>query len=308
MTRTSIFILFTITILCILFVTPSLAISTTTVEGSISGSISYSQCVSMETSGDNLPRFGVNQTDYTYDGSQTSVLTNGRTQFTRTTTVDQTDSNYYVGKTGLSTDYMGLAEDTAGMINIQPNEPEQMCDQAGMLSGAATSGQYPVSETFEGRTGVVLHNGGAYESEVGLNDGDVHLSGAADITSKGYLYQNKRLTSMKGFDKNTTALNLQTSETMNAIIRTTTVDGEEEVHKRVTSDYSTITPAFDEVITEAATSTIIESISADRVDETINETVNESVNLTPTELPDQSHGESIGLQDLTNESIQQVIE
>lgn len=254
----------------------------------------------METAGGNLPRFGVNQSaDYTYDGSQTSVLTNGRTQFTRSTTVDQTDSNYYVGKTALSTDYMGLAEDTAGMINIQSNEPENMCDQNGMLSGGATSGSYPVSESFEGRTGVVFHDGGAYESEVGLNDGDVHLSGAADIESKGYLYQNKHITSMKGFDKNSTALNLATSETMHTIIRTATVDGEEEVHKRVTSEYSTITPAFDEVITAAATSEIIESISAERLDETINETINETTNLTV----EQTHPPSKGLAEISGQSI-----
>lgn len=299
----AIFILSLILIVCGLCATCIVtSTSTTTVEGSISGSISYHQCVSMETAGGNLPRFGVNQSaDYTYDGSQTSVLTNGRTQFTRSTTVDQTDSNYYVGKTALSTDYMGLAEDTAGMINIQSNEPENMCDSEGFLAGTGTgTGAYPVSESFEGRTGVVFHDGGAYESEVGLNDGDVHLSGAADIESKGYLYQNKHITSMKGFDKNSTALNLATSETMHTIIRTTTVDGEEEVHKRVTSEYSTITPAFDEVITAAATSEIINSISADRVDDTINGTENESANLT---ISEQTHPPSKGLAEISGQSI-----
>lgn len=278
-----------------LFITPMTAVSTTTVEGAVSGSVTYCQKVSMETSGTGLPRFGANQSiDYTYDGSQTSVLTNGRTYFTRKTTVDQTDSNYYAGTTGLSTDYMALAEDTAGMMNIQSNEPENMCDQNNFLNGYGTSGQYPVSESFEGKTGVVLHAGGAYESEVGLNNGDVHLSGAADITSKGYLYQDKIVTSMKGFDKNATALNLATSETMHTVIRTATTGGEEEVHKRITSEYTTITPAFDEVLKSVTENAPLTSISADRVDE---------ANLTSTTPSNQSHRESKGLEEISGQSI-----
>ena len=105
---------------------------------------------------------------------------------------------------------------------------------------------------------------------------------------------------MKGFDKNSTALNLATSETMHTIIRTTTVDGEEEVHKRVTSEYSTITPAFDEVITAAAESEIIESISAERLDDTINGTENESANLT---ISEQTHPPSKGLAEISGQSI-----
>ena len=274
--------------------------STTTIEGDVSGSISYSHCVSMETSGGNMPRFGVNQTpDYTYDGSQASVLSMGTTAFTRSVKVDQTDSNYYAATTGVAGDYMINAEDTAGMINIQGNEPENMCDQAGMLSGSAESGQYPVSETFEGKTGVIIHGGGAYESEVGLNDADVHLSGAADITSKGYLYQDKRITSMKGFDKNSTDLNLATHESMNTIIRTALPDGaESEVHKRIVSDYTSIAGAFDEVIAAENSNTTVESISEERLDEFTNETVTEPlVNETPVMK------ESPGLADVANMSI-----
>ena len=71
------------------------------------------------------------------------------------------------------------------------------------------------------------------------------------------------------------------------------------MHKRVTSDYSTITPAFDEVITAAAESEIIESISAERLDETINETVNESVNLTV----EENRTPSKGLAEISGQSI-----
>lgn len=298
MSRIIIFVI----LISLLIVTPSLAISTTTVEGSVSGSVTYCQKVSMEVSGDGLkwPAFGANATsDYTYDGSQASVLTNGKTSFTRTSTVDQSSSNYYAANTALATTNMGLAEDTAGMMNIQPNEPQNMCDASNFLVGEATSGSYPISETFEGATGVVLHEGGSYESEVGLNNGDVHLSGAADIESEGYLYQDKKVTSMKGFDKNSTGLNLLTSETLHTIIRTATVDNETEVHKRVTSDYTSIEPAFDEIIEEEESEDLLTSISTERLDEFINGTnTTVEVNATPTE-----YGEARSLQSLINQTI-----
>lgn len=292
--------LFLIVIIFITLIAPLSAVITIDTVAGVCGSLTVSQSTSLETSGTNLPRFGVNQTaDYTYDGSQASILTNGRTQITRSSEVDRTDSNYYAAETLLSTDYMGLAEDTAGMINIQPNEPQNMCDSNNFLSGDATTGSYPISESYEGRTGVVMHNGGTYQSEVGLNDGDVHVSGAADIESGGYLYQNRIITSKKGFDKNATTLNLADTTTKNVIARTA-INGEETaVHMTITSDYGTITPAYDDVIkVEEAEQPM--SISADRVNETVsNSTIEVASNLTEVELPK----ESPGLADVSNQSI-----
>ncbi|HOJ97599.1 MAG TPA: hypothetical protein PK024_12270, partial [Methanospirillum sp.] len=143
-------------VLCCLFIVPILAASTTTVYAS-GGSISYSHVVSMERANDKLnwPVFGANNTGspYVYDGSQTSVLTLGRSSMKRESKVDQSTGNFYASQSAVAGDSMINAEDTAGMMNIQPNTPEQMCDSEGFLSGTgAASGNYPVSESYEGRT------------------------------------------------------------------------------------------------------------------------------------------------------------
>jgi len=292
--------IFCIIIICILVGTAP-AVSTTTIDVSASGSLTYSHATSLETSGDGLqwPVFGNNQTSYTYDGSQASVLTSGHTTLEREVVIDQTSSNYIAGLTTVTGDYMINAEDTAGMINIQPNEPENMCDQGDLTIGSgATSGSYPYSESFEGRTGVILHAGGAYQSEVGLNDGDVHLSGAADIPEKGYLYQSKIVTSKKGFDKNATTMNLDTSETMNTIIRTAIKGDETEVHAKVVSKYTSIADAFDDVIEAETDNQSITTISAERVNETVKESIIEFE-----EPVNQTHGESKGLAEISGQSI-----
>jgi len=280
--------------------------SSTTIDASSAGSITYSHCVSLETAGEGLkwPVFGGNQTSYTYDGSQASVVSMGRTTIQREVVIDQTSSNYIAGLTTVTGDYMINAEDTAGMINIQPNIPENMCDQAslGLIGSDGSSSSYPYSESFEGKTGVILHAGGAYQSMVGLNDGDVTLSGAADIPEKGYLYQSKIVTSKKGFDKNATTLNLDTSETMNAIVRSAIKSDETEVHAKVVSKYTSVANAFDSVIEAEATNQSVTTISAERVNETSEESIiefEEPVNLTA----NQTHGESKGLEEISGQSI-----
>lgn len=271
--------------------------------------MTYSHTVSMERAdgGLNWPTFGANNTGspYTYDGSQTSVLTLGRSSMKRESKIDQTSSNFYAAQGTVAGDYMINAEDTAGMLNIQPNEPEQMCDSEGFLAGSGATGSYPVSESYEGKTGVIIHGGGVYESEVGLNDGDVHLSGASDIVTKGYLYGNVHSTSMKGFDKNSTGLNAVTTEDINYKGGTAAIDGkEEEFHGYFTNDYATVTTAYDELIEELEEKqeSTITSISADRVNESVeNSTIEfeEPVNLTA----NQTHGESKGLEEISGQSI-----
>lgn len=299
------FIIFVI-IISIIIGAPAYAVSTTTVDATSSGSLTYSHCISMETANGGLqwPTFGHNQTSYTYDGSQASVLTMGRSTLERQVNIDQTDSNYMAGMTTVTGDYMINAEDTAGMINIQPNIPEDSCDREGFLNGSGTTtGSYPYSENFEGKTGVILHAGGAYQSEVGLNDANVHLSGAADIPEKGYLYQSKIINSMKGFDKNSTGLNLDTSESMNIIARTAIKSDETEVHAKVVSEYTSIGTAFDDVIEAEAVNQFTTTISEERIDDELpNSTieVNETANLTPT---NSTYGEAPSLEELANQSI-----
>lgn len=265
-------------------VMPILGGSTTNFYAS-GGSTTYSHTVSMERSNDGLnwPLFGPNNTGspYTYDGSQTSVVTLGRTSMKRESKVDTSSGNFYAAQGSVAGDYMINAEDTAGMLNIQPNEPESMCDSEGFLAGTGATGSYPVSESYEGKTGVIIHGGGVYESEVGLDDGNVHLSGASDIVTKGYLYGNVHTTSMKGFDKNSTGLNAEITEHVNAIGRTAVNGEEEEFHGYFTKDHDTFTDGYDELIEEITKEPeTVTSISADRVDETINSTTNETVNQT----------------------------
>lgn len=289
-------------------VMPILGGSTTTVYAS-GGSMTYSHTVSIERADGGLkyPVFGTNNTGspYTYDGSQTSVLTLGRSSMKRESKVDTTDSNFYAAQGSVAGDHMINAEDTAGMLNIQPNEPEQMCDSEGFLAGSGATGSYPMSESYEGRTGVIIHGGGAYESEVGLNDGDVHLSGASDIVTKGYLYGNVHTTSMKGFDKNGTGLNAVTTEDINFIGRTAVNGTEEEFHGYFTKDYTSFTDAYDELIDDIVAkqqTNVITSISAERVNESVeNSTIEyeEPVNLTT----NQTHGESKGLEEISDQSI-----
>jgi hypothetical protein len=288
-------------------VMPILGGSTTTVYAS-GGSITYSHVVSMERAdgGLNWPTFGANNTGspYTYDGSQTSVLTLGRSSMKRESKIDQTSSNFYAAQGSVAGDYMINAEDTAGMLNIQPNEPEQMCDSEGFLAGSGATGSYPVSESYDGKTGVIIHGGGVYESEVGLNDGDVHLSGASDIVTKGYLYGNVHSVSMKGFDKNSTGLNAVTTEDINYKGGTALNGTEEEFHGYFKQDYATATTAYDELIEELEEKqeSVITSISADRVNESVeNSTIEyeEPVNLTA----NQTHGESKGLEEISGQSI-----
>lgn len=265
-------------------VMPILGGTTTSIYAS-GGSMTYSHTVSMERgdNGLNWPAFGANNTGspYTYDGSQTSVVTLGRTSMKRDAKIDHTSGNFYAAEGSVAGDYMINAEDTAGMLNIQPNEPEQMCDSEGFLAGTGATGSYPISESYEGKTGVIIHGGGVYESEIGLNDGDVHLSGASDIATKGYLYGNVHTTSMKGFDKNSTGLNAVTTEDINFIGRTAINGTEEEFHGYFTKDYKTFTDSYDDLIEdiEKKDSTTITSISAERINETVNEsTINETVN------------------------------
>jgi hypothetical protein len=288
-------------------VMPILGGSTTSVYAS-GGSITYSHVVSMERAdgGLNWPAFGANNTGspYTYDGSRTSVLTLGRSSMKRESKIDQTSSNFYAAQGSVAGDYMINAEDTAGMLNVQPNEPEQMCDSEGFLAGSGATGSYPVSESYEGKTGVIIHGGGVYESEVGLNDGDVHLSGASDIVTKGYLYGNVHSTSMKGFDKNSTGLNAVTTEDINYKGGTALNGTEEEFHGYFTNDYATVTTAYDELIEELEEKqeSTITSISAERVNETFEESIiefEEPVNLTA----NQTHGESKGLEEISGQSI-----
>ena len=276
--------LFLALLVCSFMVMPILGGSTTTIYAS-GGSMTYSHTVSMERAdgGLNWPAFGANNTGspYTYDGSQTSVLTLGRSSMKRESKVDTTDSNFYAAQGSVAGDYMINAEDTAGMLNIQPNEPEQMCDSEGFLVGSGTTGSYPVSESYEGKTGVIIHGGGVYESEVGLTDGDVHLSGVSDITTKGYLYGNVHTTSMKGFDKNGTGLNAVTTEDINFIGRTAIDGKEEEFHGYFTKDYESFTDAYDELIDDIVAkqqTNVITSISAERVNETEEDTTNETTN------------------------------
>lgn len=122
--------LFLTLLICCFMVMPILGGSTTTVYAS-GGSMTYSHTVSIERADGGLkyPVFGTNNTGspYTYDGSQTSVLTLGRSSMKRESKVDTTDSNFYAAQGSVAGDYMINAEDTAGMLNIQPNEPEQSC-------------------------------------------------------------------------------------------------------------------------------------------------------------------------------------
>ena len=299
--------LFLALLICSFMVMPILGGSTTSVYAS-GGSMTYNHVVSMERADGKLnwPVFGANNTGspYTYDGSQVSVLTLGRSSLKRESKVDHTDSNFYAAQGTVAGDYMINAEDTAGMLNIQPNEPEQMCDSEGFFMGTGATGSYPVSESYEGKTGVIIHDGGVYESEVGLNDGDVHLSGASDIVTKGYLYGNVHSTSMKGFDKNSTGLNAVTTEDVNYIGRTAINGTEEEFHGYFKQDYATATIAYDALIDEIVEkqkSNVITSISADRVNETVeNSTIEfEESNLTA----NQTHGESKGLEEISGQSI-----
>ena len=138
----------------------------------------------------------------------------------------------------------------------------------------------------------------------GLNDGDVHLSGASDIVTKGYLYGNVHSTSMKGFDKNSTGLNAVTTEDINYKGGTALNGTEEEFHGYFTNDYATVTTAYDELIEELEEKqeSTITSISADRVNESVeNSTIEyeEPVNLTA----NQTHGESKGLEEISGQSI-----
>ncbi|OQA54043.1 MAG: hypothetical protein BWY45_02729 [Euryarchaeota archaeon ADurb.Bin294] len=267
-----------------LIVVPVMAASSSFLLAGTAGSISLQQCSSQINADKGIMKFGSNNsTQYTEDNSQASILTNGRTYVQRETKIDQSSGNFYASETKLATDYMGIAEDTAGMMNILPNEPENMCDSQGLLSDgtSGSSGQYPVSESYEGRTGAIFHDGGTYSSEVGLLDGDVHLKSEVYSENKAIQYMNVHTNSKKGFNRSNDELNLATYEDINYV--GTTVNQktrEDETLDQVAEhNYGSYVDAFAEILAEKEyeATKVVSSISADRV----NETVNETVNITP---------------------------
>lgn len=251
-----------------------------TISGSVqSGAYNQNICISMDKSNDpSWPLWGPNaSSDYTYDGSQSSIITNSQTAVSDKLRLDQSSSNNYAKQLSMGTNGMGIAEDTVGMMNIQPNEPESQCDRDGFLAGGEGSGSYPVSESLEGKTGAVFHNGGVYSSEVGLDDATVHLKGDTYATNHAIAYTDMIITSKKGFDKSSDNQNTETFvHTHEKAATADLINGtEQDLEYNRTIDYTSAVNNFNEVL-ETVIQTKTEGISEERLEEFINETVNQT--------------------------------
>ncbi len=237
----------------------------------------FVQQTSMERDDDRgLMRFGSNNsTAYQYDGSSTTILTlEGQSYIEHDSSAEASLANIYGSQTHVETTGIAQVEHSAGTLGVKSHVPETLCDSNGFLDATmgGSAGRYPMTQTFEGRIGGTI-NRGVYESEVGLNDAEVHLKGTS-TAADGFIYGNALASVKKGFDKNSNEQNSAYDTHVDAVARANSTQG---LNALVQFKWLDVTDIYDEILESEVTNESVTSISKERLEEFVNETeVNET--------------------------------
>jgi hypothetical protein len=245
------------------------------------GKTIISHVTSIETTnGVGLKSFGSNFVNgsYSYQGSDTKILTNGQTGISRDAS---TTGQMIAADTTVKTAGQMNAFISTGVVRDQANIPAVLCDSNDVLAGGASdSGKYPSHQDASGLYGVMASGKdgkiATYKSSTTVSDTTMAASNTIDFPV-GYYYDNTLVDVRLGFDKNTTGLNFASSEHVhNVVADNETLGGAFGIAELVFDDSTVI--AEDDTINENITvsNQTYEGASTERLDDYTNETTNQT--------------------------------
>jgi hypothetical protein len=245
------------------------------------GKILVSHETSIQTAnGVGLTKFGAAFANgsYSYQGSDTKILTNGHTGITRDAS---TTGQMIAADTSLLTTGQMNAFISTGQVADQANIPAVLCESNDVLAGGTSdSGKYPLHQDATGLYGVMASGKdgrlASYQSSATVSDTVMAASNTFSFPV-GYYYDNTLANTLTGFDKNSTGLNFASTEHVHNIIADNETFGGASGVAELVFDAST-SVAEDDTINENITisNQTYEGASTERLNDYTNETTNQT--------------------------------